>query len=190
MLKNDKWIKTQIEKGNITSANPELIYKGVISYGVSSFGYDVALGPKLMCRKQASGDHIDPKFIHPDDWHQVNLDDSCRSNYYDVPPYSFVLGHSVEYFKIPRNITGLVFPKSTYARCGLNCFQTVLEAGWEGQITLEFANNTPSFIRLYIGEGCAQVLFLEGEPPKCSYDERNGKYQGSQGIGLPCVLAY
>lgn len=171
-----------MQDGLICGGAVNLTSKGVMSYGISSFGYDVTLANevKLLCGNKA----LDPKAPAPDQWTTVS---APAGGAITIPPFSFALSYSNEYFKLPRNITGLVFPKSSYARCGLNCFQTVLEAGWEGQITLEFSNTTSLPILLYPNEGCAQVLFLEGEPCKCSYADRHGKYQCQTGITLAKV---
>lgn len=183
MLKNDIWIKSQINAGMIDGGEQTLVSRGVLSYGVSSFGYDVTLAGELKIMRSTS--LIDPKAARGAQWEHL---EPLSDNAYVIPPHSFVLGYSKEYFRLPRNITGLVYPKSTYARCGLNCYQTVLEAGWEGQITLEFANNTPAPIMLYANEGCAQVLFFESEQPCASYADRQGKYQGQTGITLARVF--
>lgn len=181
-IKNDKWISEQIEKGMIANATPVLTTKGVMSFGVSSFGYDVTLGEtmKILYR----GTLVNPKAPTSDNWCDLPLNDA---GVFVIPPHSFALGYSNEVFCLPNNITGLVFPKSSYARCGLNCFQTVLEAGWEGQITLEFANNTHLPILLYPNEGCAQIIFLEGDPCLKSYAARKGKYQHQMGVTLSKV---
>ena len=180
MLKNDVWIKQQISQGMILNAAFDFQGKG-LSRGVSSFGYDVTLADDL---QYFNGDILDPKYVDPEDWMPLR-------NYGGavlVPPHALVLGHSIEHFKLPRNITGLVFPKSTYARCGLSCCQTVLEAGWEGQITLEFNNLTSHPVVLYVGEGCAQVLFLSGNDCAQSYADRKGKYQNQTGVTFSKVL--
>lgn len=181
MLKNDTWIKSHI--GDVIEGG-ELGFKsrGVLSFGVSSFGYDVTLAPELKIMRNTGV--IDPKAAVGAQWDNL---EPAWDNVFVIPPHSFVLGYSKEYFKLPRNITGLVFPKSTYARCGLTCCQTVLEAGWQGQITLEFANSTCAPVLMYANEGCAQVLFYEGEPPCTSYADRCGKYQNQTGITLARV---
>lgn len=182
MLKNDAWIKAQIPQGMIEGGELGFKSRGVLSYGVSSFGYDVTLSPELKIMR--SYGVIDPKAAQPAQWDNL---EPAWDNVFVIPPHSFALGCSRESFDLPRNITGLVFPKSTYARCGLNCYQTVLEAGWQGQITLEFANNTCAPILIYANEGCAQVLFFEGEAPNESYADRHGKYQGQTGVTLARV---
>lgn len=185
MIKNDIWIKNAIKNGMIDGGQETLITQDKMSFGVSSFGYDVILAPKLKYMNFNFDNEkvLDPKRMqevrYENIWEDLFLHDDTS---FVIPPYSFALGHSIEYFKLPRNVTGLVFPKSSYARCGLTCLQTVLEAGWEGQITLEFANVTPFPVKIYANEGCAQVLFLEGENCACSYGDRNGKYQKQMGI--------
>lgn len=185
MIKSDKWIKEMALNGMIEPFIPELMRKGVMSYGVSSYGYDLRLGRTFKVFG-SSDTVIDPKnFDKRIGWNVVVPKDNDEII---IPPHDFVLGHSVEYIKMPSNVTGLVFPKSTYARCGLVCTQTVLEAGWEGQITLEFANQTNYPIKLYAGEGCAQILFLQSdEQCETSYKDRSGKYQNQTGVTLPKV---
>lgn len=189
MLMNDKWIKDAIQNNIIDNANLNLVQKGVMSFGVSSYGYDVRLAPEIKVMRDVFGNPnhetgiIDPKDCKEKDWIHINNADG----YVLVPPYSFALGYTQEYFNMPSNITGIVFPKSSYARCGLNCLQTVIEAGWCGQITLEFANLTPNPVKLYLNEGCAQVLFFAGEQCEQTYADRKGKYQGQRGITLSKV---
>ena len=101
-----------------------------------------------------------------------------------IPPNSFALASSLEYFKMPRDVTGLVTSKSTYARCGLGTPPTVLEAGWHGNLVLEFSNHTSNSIKLYANSGAAQILFFKGDQPEVSYSDRKGKYQGQVGITL------
>ena len=187
MLKSDKWFKDAIKNGIIEGGQTELVRKGVLSYGVSSYGYDIQLENRLKIMR-ATGGTFDEGIIDPKDC-KVHTWVTCENvrEAFILPPYSFALGCSKEYFRMPRNITGIVYPKSTYARCGLICMQTVIEAGWEGQITLEFANVTPNSIKLYPDEGCAQVLFFEGTDCERSYADRHGKYQGQKGITLPRV---
>lgn len=145
--------------------------KKVISYGVSSYGYDIRCGNKFKIFTNINSTIIDPKGLDPTAFVEFE-GDVCI-----VPPNSFVLAHSMEYMKIPRDVQTICLNKSTYARAGLmgNC--TPLEAGWEGYITLEFSNTTPLPIKLYAGEGCIQVLFFKGNvPPMVSYADRGGKY--------------
>lgn len=167
----------------------------VISYGTSSFGYDARLATEVKIFTECNDfDHdldIDPSdmsrtvlsttldiFAHPRDPH------SGRS-FVRLPPHASALAHTVERFKIPRDVIAICLGKSTYARAGivLNC--TPLEPGWEGQVTLEIVNTTPRNVRLWIGEGICQFVFLTGNPPSTTYADRAGKYQGQTGITLP-----
>lgn len=154
----------------------------VISYGVSSYGYDVRLADEFKIfsnTTQGAVAYVDPK----------NFDESVyvdhKGPYVIIPAGGFVLACTAEYFKIPANVTGIVLGKSTYARIGVNCLATPLEAGWEGQLVLEFANTSPMPVKMYANEGCAQILFFTGTPCKTSYSTRGGKYQGQKGITLP-----
>lgn len=185
MLLNDLKIKHLMNQGMIADATSSFHDAGVLSYGVSSFGYDITLGPDLVVMRAVKDALVDPKAHNDVLWEQAKLWDD---KFFVIPPYSFALGYSKETINLPRNITGVVFPKSTYARCGLVCYQTVLESGWKGQITLEFANNTPNAIKLYAHEGCAQVLFYEGDACECSYADRKGKYQDQANITFAKVL--
>jgi dCTP deaminase len=152
----------------------------VVSYGQSSYGYDIRITNKFKIFTNINSTVMDP----------LNLDDKSFIDFEGdvciIPPNSFVLACSVEYFKMPRNVTGLVLGKSTLARIGCSCLATPLEAGWECQVTLEFANTTPLPMKLYANQGAAQVLFFQGdEYPWVSYADRNGKYQKQTGITLP-----
>lgn len=151
----------------------------VISYGVSSFGYDVRIADEFMIFTNVNSVQVDPKSFNEKSFVRFQ-GDVCV-----IPPNSFVLARSLEYFRMPRNVSGLVLGKSTYARCGVNCIATPLEPGWEGHITLEYINGTPLPARLYANEGAAQVQFFEGDAPLVSYADRGGKYQGQRGITLP-----
>lgn len=148
---------------------------GVISYGVSSFGYDMRLGAKFKVIHMNRGqcDVIDPKCAEG-----IVFDDVVADKYFDLPAFSYALGYSVERFKLPRDVSAIVIGKSTYARCGLMVNCTPMEAGWEGHLTIELFNTLDTPIRLYIDEGICQALFFKGEPPMTSYADRNGKYQG------------
>ena len=158
--------------------------QGIISFGLSSYGYDlrasrqarVFSSPKFV---NGSSGVIDPKNFDPD------VTDLYDQDWVDIPPNGFLLCSSVESLRMPRNVTGVVLGKSTYARCGLVCIATPLEAGWTGQVVLEFSNTTPRPIRFYTGEGCAQVLFHSGHHCLTSYSDRAGKYQGQMGITFP-----
>lgn len=194
MIKSDNWIIKMCEEKELLSPFiKELVRKKEndkkLSYGVSSYGYDIRLDTKLkiFSNKQQWGLNriIDPKEFNENNYIEIDTAE-LKQNFVIVPPHSFVLGVSIEKFNMPRNVTGLVFNKSTYARCGLNCFTTVIEAGWKGNLVLEFANNTDIPIKLYTGEGCAQILFLESdEDCKTSYEDRGGKYQNQTGVQTP-----
>lgn len=183
MLKSDKWIKEHSQLGGlIDPAVNSIKCKGVLSYGISSYGYDVRLGNtfKMFNCSKTNNAIVDPKNVVDGVFRTVKSDSALL-----IPPRGTVLGHSIETVHIPKNVTGLVFPKSTYVRCGLEVSQTVLEAGWKGQITLCLTNRTDFPLKVYVGEGIAQVLFVEGAGEcETSYADRDGKYQGEKGISL------
>lgn len=151
----------------------------VISYGLSSYGYDIRLGNKFKIFTNVNNAIVDPKQDDPKAYVEVESDTII------IPPNSFILAHSMERFKIPRDVSALVTSKSTYARNGNVCIATPLEAGWEGYVTLEFANTTPTAIKMYAGEGCAQVLFFKSFPCKTSYADRGGKYMNQPAEPVP-----
>ena len=185
MLLPDVWIERMArEKGLITPFEPGLIrqIEGVakISYGLSSYGYDVRAAPEFRIFSNLHSTVVDPK-----DFRQENVVEhegtSCI-----IPPNSFALGRTMERFCMPRNIIGICLGKSTYARCGIIVNVTPLEPEWEGYLTLEFSNTTPLPARIYACEGVAQILFVQGaEPCRVSYRDRGGKYQNQTGITLP-----
>lgn len=146
----------------------------LVSYGLSSYGYDLRVGTKFKIFTNVNNSIIDPKNFSDKSF--VDFEgDVCI-----IPPNSFVLASSAERIKMPDNLVGIVLGKSTYARCGISCLATPLEPGWEGYVTLEFANTTPLPAMLYAGEGSCQVLFFEGQPCKTSYASRSGKYQNQE----------
>jgi len=160
----------------------------VISYGLSSAGYDVRCSNhfKVFTNVCPGGTGeaavVDPKNFDERTFVE-HTGDVCI-----IPPGGFVLTHTVETFNMPRNVLGIVLGKSTYARVGVHCLATPLEPGWCGQLVLEFSNLTPKPVKLYADEGCAQILFFEmNEPPEVSYADRGGKYQGQTGVQLPLV---
>ncbi len=146
----------------------------LVSYGLSSYGYDLRLGRKFKIFTNVNNSIIDPK----------NFSDKSFIDFEGevciIPPNSFVLASSAERISMPDNMVGVVLGKSTYARCGISCLATPLEPGWEGHVTLEFANTTPLPAMLYAGEGSCQVLFFEGAPCNTSYASRSGKYQNQE----------
>ena len=179
MILNDKQIKKLVvEQDMISPFVDKSISKG-ISHGINSFGYDLRCGSEFKIFTNIKGATADTKNFSEDNFITVKGESSIL-----IPPNSFALASSLEYFKMPRNVTGLVTAKSTYARCGLGTPPTVLEAGWVGNLVLEFSNHTSNQIRLYANSGAAQILFFQGEQPEISYADRNGKYQGQTGITL------
>jgi dCTP deaminase len=152
----------------------------VISYGVSSYGYDIRCAREFKVFTNINSTIIDPKNFDPKSFVEVE-GDSCI-----IPPNSFALARTIEYFRIPRNVLTICLGKSTYARCGIIVNVTPFEPEWEGYVTLEFSNTTPLPAKIYANEGCAQVLFFEGDRPcETSYADRDGKYQGQTGVTLP-----
>ncbi len=175
MILPDRWIIRKARKGLIEPFFEARVGKGILSSGISSYGYDFVLADefKIFAGKKP----IDPKNPDPDSF----LD--FRGRICEIPPSSFVLGRSVEYFRIPRNVLGICFGKSSYARSGIIVHVTPLEPEWEGHITVMIANLTPVLNRVYAGEGICQVIFLAAKS-ECekSYADKKGKYQRSQGI--------
>jgi dCTP deaminase len=182
-LKADNWIKKMAQEyGMIEPFVAEQVRQGVISYGVSSYGYDIRVSNQFKIFTNVHSRIVDPKNFDP----QAYVD--FKGEVCVIPPNSFVLAHSVEMIRMPRNVTGVVLCKSTYIRAGVLIPTTVLEAGWEGIITLEISNVTPLPAKIYANEGIAQVLFFEGdEPCDISYGDRKGKYQHQEGVVLPRV---
>jgi dCTP deaminase len=182
-LKADSWIAQMAQNhGMIEPFIAGQVREGVISYGVSSYGYDIRVADEFKVFTNVYSSVVDPKNFDPDAYVDVK-GDICV-----IPPNSFVLAKSVEYIRMPRNVTGIVLCKSTYIRAGVLIPTTVLEAGWEGIITLEISNVTPLPARIYADEGIAQVLFFEGdEMCDTSYADRKGKYQSQEGVVLPRV---
>ena len=176
MPKNDRWIKEMASNGMIGPFNQSLVSKGVISFGVGSYGYDMRISDEFKIFKP-SHDVIDPKAQMSENFIDFK-GDVCT-----IPPNSFVLGRSVEYFRIPRDVLVLCFGKSTYARCGVLVNITPLEPEWEGFVTISVSNTTPLPARIYANEGIAQMVFIEsGEACDVSYADRSGKYQVQKGI--------
>lgn len=156
--------------------------EGVISYGLSSMGYDIRITDEYKVFTNVKQAVVDPKHFDPDSF--IDL----KAPVCTIPPNSFVLARSLEYFRMPPTILGLCLGKSSYARCGIVVNITPLEPGWEGHLTIEISNTTPLPARIYSFEGIAQVLFFEaGATPTVTYADRKGKYQAQQGITLPKV---
>ncbi len=169
-----------LEEGMIEPFVSDQVREGVISYGLSSYGYDVRIADEYKVFTNLNSTTVDPK----------NFD---RKSFVDfkgevciIPPNSFALGRTVEYFRIPRQAMTICVGKSTYARCGIITNVTPLEPGWEGHVTLEISNTTPLPAKIYSGEGIAQILFFESdEECAASYRDKKGKYQGQRGVTLP-----
>jgi dCTP deaminase len=182
-IKSDTWIRQMAEeKGMIEPFVNGQVRKGVISYGLSSYGYDIRVSNEFKIFTNVHSAIVDPKDFNPQsfvDYHG----DVCV-----IPPNSFVLAQTVEYFRIPRSVLTICVGKSTYARCGLIVNVTPFEPEWEGYVTLEISNTTPLPARIYANEGIAQVLFFESDQVcETSYADRNGKYQKQQEILLPRI---
>ena len=184
-LCSDRWITRMArEHGMIEPFAPEQVRavneQRIISYGTSSYGYDLRCANEFKIFTNVLSSIVDPKAFDPKSFVEFE-GDFCI-----VPPNSFALARSVEYFRIPRNVLTLTVGKSTYARCGIITNVTPFEPEWEGYVTLEFSNTTPLPAKIYAGEGCAQVLFFESdEVCETSYKDRGGKYQGQVGVTLP-----
>ncbi len=185
-IKPDHWIRRMVESHRmIDPYEPGQVRhrkqgEKCISYGTSSYGYDVRCAREFKIFTNINSAIVDPK--HFDESSFVNFSgDVCI-----IPPNSFALARTVEYFRIPRNVLTICLGKSTYARCGIIVNVTPLEPEWEGHVTLEFSNTTPLPARIYANEGVAQFLFFESdEPCELSYADRAGKYQGQTGVTLP-----
>ena len=183
MIKSDRWIRQMAtEKGMIKPFEERQVRSGAISYGLSSYGYDLRIADEFKIFTNINNTLVDPKSFDPRSFVDY------QGPVCIVPPNSFALGRSVEYFRIPRNVLTICVGKSTYARCGIITNVTPFEPEWEGFVTLEISNTTPLPAKIYANEGIAQVLFFESdEPCQTSYADRQGKYQGQQGIVLPTV---
>ncbi|MBH97679.1 MAG: dCTP deaminase [Rhodospirillaceae bacterium] len=184
-IKSDRWIQRMaVEEGMIepfeASQVREVGKEPVISYGTSSYGYDVRCASDFKIFTNINSAVVDPKnFVESSFVNKSS--DICV-----VPPNSFALARTVEYFRIPRNVLTICLGKSTYARCGIIVNVTPLEPEWEGHVTLEFSNTTPLPARIYANEGVAQMIFFESdEVCATSYSDRGGKYQGQKGVTLP-----
>ena len=159
----------------------EQVRGDVISYGLSSFGYDMRIaGEFRVFTPNAWNSIVDPKALDERALAEYDVDDHIL-----IPPNSYALGRSVEYFRVPSDVLCVIVGKSTYARSGIIVNVTPLEPGWEGHVTVEIGNATSLPAKVYADEGIAQVLFLQGEPPEISYSDKEGKYQGQRGITLP-----
>ena len=183
-IKSDKWIRRMAAQGMIEPFEAGQVRsvdgKRIVSYGTSSYGYDIRCADEFKIFTNINSTIVDPKAFDPNSFVDVK-GPQCI-----IPPNSFALARTVEFFRIPRNVLTICLGKSTYARCGIIVNVTPLEPEWEGHVTLEFSNTTPLPARIYAHEGCAQVIFIESdEVCETSYKDRGGKYQGQTGVTLP-----
>jgi dCTP deaminase len=180
---SDRWIRRMAQdKGMIEPFVDAQKREGVISYGLSSYGYDARVGTDFKIFTNVNSSVVDPKNFDQQSFVDRNTD-VCI-----IPPNSFALARTVEYFRIPRDVLVICVGKSTYARCGIIVNVTPLEPEWEGHVTLELSNTTPLPAKIYANEGACQFLFLQGnEPCETSYLDKAGKYQGQRGVTLPKI---
>lgn len=175
-------------QGGIVMTTIPTYQRGVLSFGQSSYGYDVRLSDKLKLFSNINSAIIDPKNFDEKCLVDALIHEDLTGRYVILPPNSYLLGHTVEYFRMPRNVTALFLAKSTMARCGVSVNATPAEAGWEGSLVLEIANQTTLPVKIYINEGIAQALFFKGDQPcAVSYADRGGKYQHQTGLTLAKV---
>jgi dCTP deaminase len=180
-IKSDRWIRRMAQEHDMINPFYEKqMRQGVISYGLSSYGYDLRVADEFKIFTNVNSAIVDPKHFDEKSFVTINSD-VCI-----VPPNSFALARSVEYFKIPRDVLTICVGKSTYARCGIIVNVTPFEPEWEGYVTLEISNTTPLPARIYANEGLCQILFFQSdEPCEVSYKDKKGKYQAQKGIVLP-----
>ena len=180
---SDKWIKEMAKTNDMISPfENNQVRDNKISYGLSSFGYDARVSNEFKIFTNINSEIVDPKNF------KLNNFISKKGNECIIPPNSFALSSTVEYFRIPNDVMVICLGKSTYARCGIIVNVTPLEPSWEGNVTLEFSNSTPLPAKIYANEGAAQFIFLKGnEKPNITYADRNGKYMKQSGVTLPKV---
>jgi dCTP deaminase len=185
-VKSDTWIRRMAAQGMIEPFEArqvkEVAGRRVVSYGTSSYGYDIRCSDEFKIFTNINSTIVDPKAFDAKSF--VDFKGAVCI----IPPNSFALARTVEFFRIPRSVLTICLGKSTYARCGIIVNVTPLEPEWQGHVTLEFSNTTPLPAKIYAGEGCAQVIFLESdEVCETSYKDRGGKYQDQQGVTLPRI---
>ena len=189
MLKNDIWINEKASQGMLNPFQPNLVRhldpskkkNAVLSYGCSSYGYDLRLSPKeFLIFRHVPGTVMNPKKFNPNNLERTDLNSDQDGKYFILPAHSYGLGVALERMKVPENITVICLGKSTYARLGIIVNTTPAEAGWEGHLTLEFSNSSGADCRIYANEGICQLLFFEGDPCSTTYNDRKGKYQNQQ----------
>jgi dCTP deaminase len=184
-IKSDRWIRRMVtEHGMIEPFGDSQVRDGVVSYGVSSYGYDMRVADEFRIFTNVHSPVVDPKKFDSRSFVEY------KGEVCIIPPNSFALARSVEYFRIPRNVLTICVGKSTYARCGIITNVTPFEPEWEGHVTLEISNTTPLPARVYAHEGIAQVLFFEADGDdicQVSYADKKGKYQAQRGVTLPKI---
>ena len=182
-IQSDKWIRNMAKSREmINPFEDNQIRDNKISYGLSSYGYDARVSNEFKIFTNVNSEIVDPKNFKQSNFISKKVSECI------IPPNSFVLASTVEYFKIPNDIMVICLGKSTYARCGIIVNVTPLEPGWEGYVTLEFSNTTPLPAKIYANEGAAQFIFLKGnEKPEVTYADRDGKYMKQKGVTLPKV---
>ena len=182
-LTSDRWIAEQVEKKDLIKPfENSQVREGNISYGLSSYGYDARVSDEFKIFTNVNNTIVDPKNFSLEGFVEKKSD-TCI-----IPPNSFALARTVEYFKIPRDILVICLGKSTYARCGIIVNVTPLEPEWEGHVTLEFSNTSPLPAKIYAFEGACQFLFFKGNgPPNMSYADKKGKYMKQKGVTLPKI---
>ena len=182
-IQSDKWIRNMAKSHEmINPFEKNQIRDNKISYGLSSYGYDARVSNEFKIFTNVNSEVVDPKNFKQSNFISKEVSECI------IPPNSFVLASTVEYFKIPNDIMVICLGKSTYARCGIIVNVTPLEPGWEGYVTLEFSNTTPLPAKIYANEGAAQFVFLKGnEKPEVTYADRDGKYMKQKGVTLPKV---
>lgn len=180
-IKSDRWIRRMaVEHGMIEPFEAGQARDGVISYGLSSFGYDIRVADEFKVFTDVFNVVVDPKNFDPQSFVDIKADHCI------IPPNSFALARTIEYFRIPPDVLVVCLGKSTYARCGIIVNVTPLEPEWCGHLTLEISNTTPLPAKIYANEGIAQLLFFQGdEVPETTYADRKGKYQDQRGVTLP-----
>ncbi|UXY13646.1 dCTP deaminase [Chitiniphilus purpureus] len=187
-IKSDRWIRRMVEQQRmiepfVPGQVKEVDGARIVSYGTSSYGYDIRCADEFKVFTNLNSTIVDPK-----NFDENSFVDVSGKGYCIIPPNSFALARTVEYFRIPRNVLTVCLGKSTYARCGIIVNVTPFEPEWEGYVTLEFSNTTPLPAKIYANEGVAQVLFFEADADdvcETSYRDRGGKYQGQVGVTLP-----
>ena len=182
-IMSDKWIYKKVKEENIIEPfESSQVREGKISYGLSSYGYDARVSDEFKIFTNVNSEIVDPK-----NFKSTNFV-TKKSSECIIPPNSFALARTVEYFKIPEDVLVICLGKSTYARCGIIVNVTPLEPGWEGHVTLEFSNTTPLPAKIYANEGVSQFVFIKGnEKPSITYAKRKGKYMKQKGVTLPKI---